>query len=178
MEKQNNMWEKIKGAKWTILLIAAIVVVLTTVTVLAATGWSGVNHSVQGSGTINVITTTTTTTTTTTQTTPSSYDFQINPVTSPVDFGGSIAAGDTYTATIAVPFKNISTAGTDGKDLTLHSLSASATGLPSGWSLSGTWSGALATGISSSIEVTLTSPANVQSTVVLPSFTIVLTANS
>ena len=170
------MWNKIKGAKWTILVIAIIVVVLTTVTVLAATGWPGVNHSVPGSGTINVITTTTTTTTT--PTTPSSYDFQINPVTSTVDFSGSVAAGNTYTATIEIPFENISTAGTDGKDLTLHSLSASATGLPGGWSLSGTWSGVLATGTSSSIEVTLTSPANLQSTTVLPSFTIVLTANS
>jgi len=170
------MWNKIKGAKWTILVIAIIVVVLTTVTVLAATGWPGVNHSVPGSGTINVITTTTTTTTPTV--TPSSYDFQINPTTSPVDFSGSIAAGDTYTATVEIPFKNISTTGTDGKDLTLHSLSASATGLPGGWSLSGTWSGILAAGTSSSIEVTLTSPANLQSTEVLPSFTIVLTANS
>jgi hypothetical protein len=170
------MWNKIKGAKWTILVIAIIVVVLTTVTVLAATGWPGVNHSVPGSGTINVISTTTTTTTSIV--TPSSYDFQINPTTSPVDFNGSVAAGNTYTATIEIPFENISAAGTDGKDLTLHSLSASATGLPGGWSLSGTWSGTLAAGTSSSIEVTLTSPANLQSTTVLPSFTIVLTANS
>jgi hypothetical protein len=169
------MWNKIKGAKWIILVIAIIVVVLTTVTVLAATGWSGVNHSVPGSGTINVISATTTTTPIVT---PSSYDFQINPATSPVDFSGSIAAGDTYTANVEIPFENISTPGTDGKDLTLHSLSASATGLPVGWSLSGTWNGALATGTSSSIEVTLTSPANLQSTVVLPGFTIVLTANS
>ncbi len=171
------MWNKIKGAKWTILVIAIVIVVLTTVTVLAATGWPGVNHSVQGSGTINVISSTTTTTTTPIVT-PSSYDFQINPTTSPVDFSGSVAAGNTYTATIEIPFENISTAGTDGKDLTLHSLSASATGLPGGWSLNGAWSGSLVAGTSSSIEVTLTSPANLQSTVDLPSFTIVLTANS
>ena len=172
------MWEKMKGAKWTILVIAIIVVALTTVTVLAATGWSGVSHNVPGSGTITVSSTTTTTTTTTSIVTPSSYDFQINPATSPVDFSGSVAAGDTYTANVEIPFKNISTLGTDGKDLTLHSLSASATGLPDGWTLSGTWSGSLVAGTSSSIEVTLTSPANLQSTVVLPSFTIVLTANS
>lgn len=104
--------------------------------------------------------------------TPATYNFTVT--NSTLDFSGSVNSGAVYTKTVQINVGNNGTNGTT-ESATINSISVSSPDLLSGWTISGS-SGTIAVGASEPLNITLTSPA-LTGTVVLPNFTITLTAS-
>lgn len=149
--------------------LSVTAVLIATVGVFAALIWP--SHDIVGTGTVTVnspppppppppI--------------PSVLEFG---VPSSVDFSGSVTSGQVYSVTKQITVTNTSTLGTDGADCTLHGLSVTAIGLPTGWTLTGSASGlSVAPGASTSLNLGLSSVTGVTATTPL-SLTVTVQAN-
>jgi hypothetical protein len=120
------MWEKIKNAKWLVLIIVVVVVALAAVTVMAATGWFGTTVPATGNISVTVPVTTTSvasTTTTTTTTSAADFDYTVSPAT--LNFNDTVWATDSpVLITCLVTIDNTG-------NQPINTFTVTATGLPS-----------------------------------------------
>lgn len=150
-----------RKSKWFIPVIAILAAVLITGAVVAA--WS-TSCPIGGKGTITVP-----------NGTHATHGIQLLTSASDLDFSGSFATpdGGMYTKTITVQVKNTGTDGTgyySGESATITAIVAG--GAPSGFITSTDWTGTLAVGATSALNITLKSINPVTTTTVLPAFMI------
>ena len=128
------------------------------------------DEQIKGTGTITV-------NPTTPPPTPTVGNFSISPST--VDFSGSVTVGNSYQSVKQVTVTNTSTVGNDGETGNITSLSVSASPLPSGWTLTGSWNEIpLTPGSDTLLYLTLTSPTlTSEDDVMLEEITITISAN-